>query len=160
MKLTERQKMCTSCEGRIAIDALVCPYCAADQGSASQHQSIQQSLSSLYPPPYAAKNTGPKSVHSKPQEPMPEKRFQQTTSSGIPNIHLDQSTEQQAEDKSSFWPLLLLSIGANLLVIGLLQLFFSNEGLLTLEWDSSYWFVYCLGALPLCYFGYKKAKGL
>ena len=92
---------------------------------------------------------------------MSEKRFQQTTPSGIPNIHLDHSTEQQAaEGKSGFWPLLLLSIGANLLVIGLLQLFFSDGGLLTLEWDSSYWFVYCLGALPLCYFGYKKAKNL
>ena len=62
--------------------------------------------------------------------------------------------------QSSFWPIFMLSIGANLLVIGLLQLFFSDNGILRLEWNSSRWYIYCLAALPLCYFGLQKAKEL
>lgn len=157
MKPNDRQKMCTNCDGRIPVDADLCPYCATEQAQVYlQHKSIQESLTSLYPPPYAAKNTIKTPEQAKP---MSEKRYQQTTPSSSPSIHLDHNEEQQAQaEKSSFWPLLLLSIGANLFVIGVLQLFFSDNGILTLEWDSHYWFVYCLAALPLFYFGFKKAN--
>lgn len=170
MKPNDRQKMCTNCDGRIPLDANLCPYCSSEQGTSGQvylqHKSIQESLTSLYPPPYAAKNANnvkeqfiKNPEYAKPQEPMSERRYQQTTPSSSPNIHLDHTEEQQTSaEKSSFWPLLLLSIGANIFVIGVLQLFFSDNGLLTLQWDSQYWFVYCLGALPLFYFGFKKAN--
>ena len=76
MKPNERQKMCATCDGRIPLDANLCPYCSAEQGTSGQiylqHKSIQESLtSSLYPPPYAVKNT---SNPSQFQEPMSEKR--------------------------------------------------------------------------------------
>jgi hypothetical protein len=45
-------------------------------------------------------------------------------------------------------------------MLGLLQLFFSDSGKLKLEWDSSYWFVYCLAAAPLVLLGFKKANQL
>ncbi len=153
----DRQKMCTNCDGRIPYDAQACPYCGAEQSSAKEqhHQSLQESLTSLYPPPYAEKN--------KPEprkEPMAEKRFNNSML-GTPTIPVDNHQEQQADEgKSSFWPILLLSIGANLLTIGLLQLFFSDNGFLRLEWSSGYWFVYCLAALPLFYLGFKKANTL
>lgn len=155
MKQNDRQKMCPSCEGRIPLDANLCPYCAAEQASSAflHHQSIQDSLTSLYPPPYSAKK------EQKSQDPMIEKKFQ--TASPVLAAPIPHTTEASAaanEEKSSFWPLLFLSIGANLLVIGLLQLFFSDNGLLTLQWKSQYWFVYCLSALPLFYLGFKKVN--
>jgi len=164
MKPNERQKMCATCDGRIPLDANLCPYCSTEQGTSGQvylqHKSIQESLtSSLYPPPYAAKNT---SNPSQFQEPMSEKRsekkFQTAPVASSPHISLDNTEEQSVEEKNSFWPLLLLSVGANLLVLGLLQFFFSDNGLLTLQWDSSYWFIYCLAALPLFYLGFKKIQ--
>ena len=157
MKLNDRQKMCLSCEGRIPLDANLCPYCAAEQGSATflQHKSIQESLTSLYPPPYGAKKESLKVEGS-----MSEKKFQ--AANPIMNTSISHTPAEQSgateEEKSSFWPLLLLSVGANLLVIGLLQLFFSEKGHLTLQWNSKYWFAYCLSALPLFYFGFKKAN--
>lgn len=177
----DRQKMCTSCDGRIPFDAEICPYCAADLSGASaqagsakelHHQSLQDSLTSLYTPPYAGKSAGfmsppgeKKEVLNTPKpeplkEPMAEKRFNNPTAAlGVPTIPMDSSEEQHADEgRSSFWPILLLSVGANLLTVGLLQLFFSDNGFLRLEWDSSYWFVYCLGALPLFFFGFKKAN--
>lgn len=138
------------------------------------HQSLQDSLTALYSPPYSGKSTGlmtpplekKEFLNSRksefPQEPMAEKRFTQPSATfGAPTIPMNSSEEQPVEeDRSSFWPILFLSIGANLLTLGLIQLFFSDNGFLRLEWNSSYWFVYCLAALPLFFFGFKKANAM
>ena len=185
--------MCTTCDGRIPFDAMICPYCAGEQVRSAppaihakelHHQSLQDSLTSLYTPPYAGKglsNLGgekkectnglnfgsgaydPKLNLNKPEPPkdtMADKRFNPSSLSlGAPTIPVDSAEEQQLDEgRSSFWPILLLSIGANLLTIGLLQLLFSDNGFLRLEWDSGYWFAYCLAALPLFFFGFKKAN--
>ena len=182
MNPKDRQKMCTGCDGRIPFDAIICPYCAGEQVAAPatsakelHHQSLQDSLTSLYTPPYAGKipgsekkeftagGYGPKLPLNKPEpqkEPMLEKRFNPASISlGAPTIPVDSTEDQHLDEgRSSFWPILLLSIGANLLTIGLLQLLFSDNGFLRLEWDSGYWFAYCLAALPLFFFGFKKAN--
>ena len=166
MKLSERQKMCTTCEGRIPLDANLCPYCGAEQGTSGQiylqHKSIQESLTSLYPPPYSAKNANSMKEHPiKMSPPESEKKFHPKSLTTNPSIPIDNADEQNAiEEKTSFWPLLLLSIGANMLLLGLLQLFFSDNGFLTLQWDSQYWFIYCLVALPLLYLGFKKVNSV
>ncbi len=183
MKTKDRQKMCCNCDGRIPFDAETCPYCASEQSGKTtapamakelHHQSLQDSLTSQYTPPYAAKNVLFSSSSSdkkeflnsqKPEtlkEPMAEKRFNHSSVSlGVPTIPSEHAEEQNLDEgKNSFWPILLLSLGTNLLTLGLLQLFFSDNGLLRLEWNSSYWFVYCLAAAPLFFFGFKKANAL
>jgi len=177
----DRQKMCTSCDGRIPLDADVCLYCAAEQTGLAvpsksakelHHQSLQDSLTSLYSPPYAGKGTGfmkagsvakevPNMSNPEPlKEPMTEKRFNNPSAAlGVPTIPSESSEQRPADEgRSSFWPILLLSIGANLLTVGLLQLFFSDNGFLRLEWESSHWFIYCLAAIPLFFFGFKKVN--
>lgn len=180
----DRQKMCTSCDGRIPLDAQVCPYCTAEQThdplpqgdfKELRHQSLQDSLTKfetvrpLYPPPYvAAKSTEfahqASSVNtSEPNKgSMVEKRFNSARASlGVPTIPTHSSEEQPVDGgKSSFWPIMLLSLGANLLTLGLLQLLFSDQGFLRLEWNSKYWFLYCLGALPLFFLGFKKVNSM
>ena len=167
----ERQKMCSSCDGRIPIEALHCPYCATEQSSSAfektylQQKALQDSLLSFYPPPYSLKKNNPiKQDEQKsatvllksPQQPVLEKKFVSAASaSSFPKIEEKTEREYQ-EDKNSFWPILLLSIAANLLIVGILQLLFSDEGYLRLEWNSHYWFFYCLASLPLFFLGYKK----
>jgi hypothetical protein len=178
MQPKDRQKMCTSCDGRIPMDADLCPYCAAEQthtaptpSSAKElhHQSLQDSLTSLYTPPYAGKGTGFMNAKtevpniSKPaplKVPMAEKRFSSPSAAlGVPTIPTESHEDQHVDEgRSSFWPIMLLSIGANLLTVGLLQLFFSDGGFLRLEWNSSHWYLYCLAALPLFFFGFKKVN--
>jgi hypothetical protein len=124
--------MCPHCEGRIPLNAEVCPYCQFEA-------SIPSNPKNLEPP-------------------MAERRFTPATPLGIPTIPTQAPSEKVAsESKSSFLPILLLSLGGNLMVIGLLQLLFSDEGFLRLEWKSHYWFAYCLGALPLLFLGLKRA---
>jgi hypothetical protein len=176
-----RQKMCTSCDGRVPLEAEVCPYCAAEMKATLvsisgakelHHRSLQDSLTSLYTPPYGKNssflNQGGEKKEMAPfnkfepplKESMVEKRFNSASPSlGAPTIPVDSNADPNVDQgKNSFWPILLLSIGTNLLTLGLLQLFFSDNGFLRLEWDSSHWFIYCLTALPLFFFGFKKAN--
>ena len=172
--------MCTHCDGRISFEAEVCPYCTAEQTNRGftesdpkelHHQSLQESLTKfetvrpLYAPPYSAGKFTETSSMNKPETgkgPMVEKRFNPARPSlGVPTIPVDSAEEPSTDGRRShFWPIMFLSLGANLLTLGLLQLLFSDRGFLRLEWDSSYWFVYCLGALPLFFLGFKKVNAM
>ena len=173
MQPKDRQKMCSNCDGRIPVEAENCPYCAVDLKEAAvktSHQSIQDSLTALYTPPYAKNSNPPRQQQQTfsfqslqtPKDPMVEKRFNSSSPSlGAPMIPADSNADANAqENRNGFWPILFLSIAANLLMLGLLQFFFSDNGFLRLEWDSSYWYIYCLTALPLFYFGFKKVNTL
>ncbi len=72
-------------------------------------------------------------------------------------FNTSEESNEPVQGQNALMPILFLSIGSNLCLLGLLQFFFSEGGFLKLEWDASYWFVYCLIALPLIYFGIKKA---
>ncbi len=143
----DRQKICSNCDGRIPVNAKECIYCGAEQPEQSEtplfkQQSLQESLSSLYAPIYSTRNQS----HSEQERTPPPLAATAST--------IEEETEEDV--KSKFLPIFLLVIGTNLFTIGLLQLFFSTNGLLALEWNSSYWFFYCFLGLPMCYFGYKQ----
>ena len=169
MKPKDRQKMCSHCEGRIAVEANSCPYCGmpligeseSTVTSASQSGlSSQESLASLYPPPYSNRSFSQvkidnKDLQSKFKAPqaLAENPFAKMPLAGNSIVE-----KQEEEDKSGFMPLLLILLGSNLLTLGLMQAMFSEEGFLRLEWSSKYWFYYCLFAIPLICFGMKKVK--
>lgn len=174
MKPVDRQKICSNCDGRIAIEAEECPYCGTACSVTEvmtapaplfDHQAIQESLTSLYTPPYSNKSAATMKQDKEKNKPKPVTRESHENqlnaslgkfnySPGTPVVE----TEEKVEEKSSFGPLLFLLLGGNLIIIGLLQFFFSENGILRLQWESKYWFVYCLIAAPLLYLGYKKAN--
>jgi len=164
MKPNDRQRLCPHCDATISVDVVICPYCTADLSDFSQkegysslqaakvkNQTLQESVSSLYTPPYAAKGATmtqedkyrPRTESFKEVKPLPQP-------SPIDNL--------QKVEKGSFLAIFLLSLGGVLLILGALQFFFGENGLLTLEWDTNYWFAYCIVALPLLFFGLKKAN--
>jgi hypothetical protein len=53
-------------------------------------------------------------------------------------------------------PILLMTLGAQLLMFGLCMLLFSHQGVLMLKWDARYWFFYIATSIPLLIFGYKR----
>ena len=172
MKPVDKQKMCSNCDGRISHEAIVCPYCGTEQQDTShtnafqaplfKNQSLQDSLTSLYTPPYTQKAPAyaVEEPVKKKAEPLRSPRVEkpilsqpQTTTFAAP-----ETEENSSAAKNSLIPILMLSFGGNLFLLGLLQFFFSSNGTLRLEWDASYWFIYCLLSLPLGYFGFKKLK--
>lgn len=174
MKTTEKQKMCPHCDGMIAIEAEICSYCGHQQvlenkGAQTplfQNQSLQDSLTSLYTPPYSGKR--PQFTQREQQisstvkdnamyKNVTDEKFQDPLQA-ISTAAANESHEKEGE--SSLWTTVFMVVASNFFLLGLLQLFFSENGVLKLEWDGSYWFIYCLISLPLFYMGIKKLKQL
>lgn len=149
MKANKRQKLCCNCEGSVDIDVIVCPYCAADlreEKPEQQHPSFhpnaaprnlnhQQTMQSLYPPPYPLKTE--------------EAAAESTTPPSAPE-----------ETKNIFTPTLLFTLGVQLFLFGLLLFFFSHKGIVLLKWDARLWFLYLFASVPFLVFGYKALSKL
>jgi len=171
MSTTEKEKICVSCEGRIAFDAEVCPYCATKQSGAQnsyqapifQNQSLEDSLTSLYTPPYQGKRPqfGQAETPEYEEEEEEPSMYKSVTEKPELNPLMGATVEETEEpQKSSLWPTAFLLGGTQITILGLMQLLFSKNGTLKLEWNANYWFFYLILGAPLLYFGYKKLKEL
>lgn len=150
MKTKKRQKMCYNCEGEIDLDVIVCPFCAADlreEKPEQKHPTYHPTASiknlntqqSLYPSHYPPKSPG--------EEPHPEEP---------PQIE----TAPEPEAKGILGATLLMTLGVQLLLFGLLMLLFSHKGVLILKWDARFWFLYLFASIPLLIFGYRALSRL
>lgn len=156
MKAIDRQKACPNCSGKIPLDVGQCPYCFAqvpvESGKEASSKSSPFQESSKYAPPYQ-----PKSSLTSNFLVNEEKKFFGESGSHGEEAVLDKQILKEASNKS-FWPILLLSLGGNLLVLGILQFFFAEQGVVKLEMNAGYWFLFLVVSIPLLYFGLKKLK--
>jgi hypothetical protein len=146
MKPKKRQKLCCHCEGEVDLDVIVCPYCAADLREEKPEQlnpPYNPSVRSLNAEKAASQSLYPSSI---PEEAEPAAILE----------------ESAAPDRSQniIGPLLLLTLGAQLLILGLLMALFSHKGSLVLKWDARMWFFYIIASGPLLFFGYRSASKL
>ncbi len=143
MKPKKRQKLCYNCEGEVDLDVIVCPFCAADlrEEKPEQQRSTYNSTASvknmntqqsLYPPAQAPKAAAPEEAMIEEEEAGEEE--------GVKNIYA---------------PIVLMTLGAQLLIFGLLMLIFSSHGTLILKWDARFWFFYIFASIPFLIFGYR-----
>ena len=182
MKQVDRTKACWNCEADVSYEATYCPFCGTDLLTSSiesskqvpkrdekfAEQSLQESLASLYKPPYSVRNRQGLGVPDerenapfKEAEPQKENPLFQSFEKVEPEQILGQNEEMQEEEgtrRGTILPLLFLMIGAHLFALGALLLFCSKDGFVTLEWSSRFWFLYCLISFPLLYFGGKLLK--
>jgi hypothetical protein len=153
MKPKKRQKMCCNCEGEIDLDVIVCPFCAADlreEKPEQQRVSYNAAASlknlntqqSLYPPHYSPK------VAEASQEEV-------AVADESPVVSVE--TE---EAKSIFGPTVLMTLGTQLLLFGILMFLFSSKGVMILKWDARLWLLYIFASVPLLIFGYKSVSKL
>lgn len=151
MEQRTHTKLCPHCDGDVDLEIIVCPYCGKDVNEQKLNPTIQkpvsaagslspeQTLSSLYPPPYKIK-TYDQEMHQEEEaeEVIPEQ------------------PKELIEEKQHLTPVVLFSIGLNLLFFGLFVFLFSSKGGLFLRLNSNLWIVYVLFGCPLIYFGYRK----
>ena len=181
MKTADKQKMCSNCHGRIPVEAETCLYCGQEQAdqlveasaqtTLFEQQSLQDSLTSLYSPPYASKRSA--FLEQEEDPPPPPVRIQPPTRE-IPELKSsfiqkeesfsidkeEESDEASPSSKGSIFSLLLMILGGNVFTLGLMQLFFSEGNTLRLEWHTESWYLYCLAAVPLLFVGYRLASKL
>ena len=183
MQQMDRTKACWNCEADVGCDVTYCPFCGTDllgstinstvnsqkQDTKFSDQSLQESLASLYKPPYSIRNRQGFGV---PDE-REESSFNQIESAtenplfqsyeeakSVEVTDPPEASEPKVENINSgnILPLLFLMIGSHLFVLGALLLFCSKDGLITLQWNSRFWFMYCLLGFPLLYIGARQLK--
>jgi hypothetical protein len=161
MKPADRQKICPNCDGRVAYDATQCTYCFTALQVDNSVPKIftpptpQETFSTLYSPPYSSK---PAETLGNSREASRETRvLPKTTPIYAEKDGGEMIDKTETSETKSFWPLLSLILGGNLLTLGILQFFFSDHGTVRLEINGSYWFLMLLVSLPLFYFGLKSS---
>jgi ribosomal protein L40E len=167
MQTKEKSKMCPHCEGSIPIDAVECRYCGSSLQKKEEKKMAYQtedSLASLYEPPYAPNRTSPNRYSLSRDDPYPKEEELDTEEEEDlfkkkePISRLKKEKVTDEEEKSHIGSLLLLSIGGHLFTLAWLQFFFSDHGILALSWKSRYWPLYLFLSLPFIYHGWKKLK--
>lgn len=140
--------MCYNCEGEIDLDVIVCPFCAADLREEKPEQ-----LRPTYNPSVSLKNLNTQQSLYPPHQgkaPLAEEE------EALPQETAAVISEPEEEKKNIWGPVLLLALGSQLLLFGILLLLFSHKGSLILKWDARIWYVYVGAAIPLLIFGYKS----
>lgn len=181
MKQLDRTKGCWNCEADVSYEATYCPFCGTDLLNSSSEnqttpqdtkfadQTIQESLASLYKPPYSVRDRQGLGVPDEREEstfkevepPKEDPLFQSYEQVEVKHQEIvSEETEVEVTRRGSILPLLFLMMGTHFLVLGMLLLFCSKGGVVTLEWSSRFWFVYCLMGFPLIYFGNRLLKSL
>lgn len=178
MSQNKRMKMCTCCDGYVDLDVIVCPYCGSDLSNVSgvkpqkkeevfpgaqykKKMSVEETLSSLYPPPYNPKNIPePDIMKNSSDDPIinTSRKFNFMEEEKVNVAEKVQEKKVDQNSTSSFFrilPILLFSIGVNVLLLGLYLLIFSTNGEIFIRWNADLWYVYMIVSIPLVAFGYK-----
>ena len=158
MSQNELTKLCPNCDGSVAMQVSLCPYCGSSvfesTKDASKNPAVdpnvktlspEETLASLYPPPYR-----PKTIDTQMEE-EEEETFEEEE---------EEEDVTQEEQKGAIVPTILFWLGVNVLVFSVLLLVFSNEGALYLKWNAKYWFLYSVSSFPLLFLGYKGLKNI
>ncbi|MGL4348547.1 MAG: hypothetical protein ACRCSV_03725 [Chlamydiales bacterium] len=176
MSMNTTKQICWYCEGNVSIEAQQCCFCGSELSNENNHSSpvetdtlssdppyesqisvdtpLDESLARFYKPPYL--------IRERFATPAPIEKVDKM-------IHVasdlsDRLDEEEISDTASpseevgnsdALSLLLLSLGAFLLTLGLLLFFFEEEGSVTLQWNTNYWFIYCFLSFPALYFGFR-----
>jgi len=178
----DRTKVCWHCEADVSYEATYCPFCGADlltspSESTAQFpksdgkfsdQTLQESLASLYKPPYSIRDRRGLGVPDEREEAL-FKQAEVSKENPLFHFHDQKEAQQPSEEvnqeeksmrRGTILPLLFLMIGVHLFILGVLLLFCAREGVVTLEWSNRFWFIYCLASFPMLYFGVRLLKNL
>lgn len=151
MNAIPKKKLCWNCEGDIPLNEESCPYCGVSARSISLEQ-FQENLS----PPY---RLGPVQKDTTiPLSPY--------ASAEVENVQEQEDTLTEEEKsslndfKSVTYPLLMLIAGSVFFLFGCMLLLFSENGLFTLSWNASIWYIYLGLSVPLLFFGWRTLQKL
>ena len=154
----ERKKLCPYCEGTVDIDAMTCIYCGSSllMNCSSERVAAMQDpaadLTSQYQPPYSKSPYG----YIDPTSSVPPYTEEEEKKKSSKK----KAAKKESADKHYISSMFLLSLGANLFALAWFIFFFSDHGVLTLEWKTKHWFLYFLTSMPCLYFGWQKLREL
>lgn len=163
MEKGQKMRVCINCEGNMGIEDPFCPYCG-------QNQEAPPANRDKFAPPYKLVQPEipiPQPFY-KPQEAKtvlkPEDQLKVQVSSVQKVEKAQEKNEepltQNAKMRSFLLSLILMMCGSTFLLFSLSLFLFGQDGVLTVHWRSSHWYVYSLLALPLLLIGWKHSNKL
>lgn len=153
MTKNQKKRLCWNCEGSVSIAAETCPYCGVSVVPASLDAPIHNFAPS-YRPGAPQEGAIPRSLYAPEEKILLQEEIQ-------PRIKEIEESENSLDSfKSSLIAVVLLLVGSVFFMFGLVLVLFSNNGLLTLQWDASVWFVYFGLSFPLLLMGWRALSKL
>ena len=154
MNTNPKKKMCWNCEGNVAIDNEACPYCGVSFNVSPMAGTDPNltAFASPFKPTTTAALSVPKAPYTSPAEEVKEPQESPPPFTEEPEFAL-------SDLHRTLLTLISLSLGSLLLIFSAILFLFSDaNGVFTLHWNGSYWYLYLLIAIPLIYFGWKTMK--
>lgn len=154
MSRTERKKLCWNCEGSVSLEVEYCPFCGV-----SVVPAFLEGAEVEFAPPYAALPKGhdfgiPKSPFASDSDTVHQEIHEERKEIAVDHQPGVDEFRRVAVSVS------LLLAGSVFFLFSIALGLFSNNGVFTLRWDATYWFIYTLLALPLLFFGWRSLMKL
>ncbi|MFT4551949.1 MAG: hypothetical protein ACI9S8_000570 [Chlamydiales bacterium] len=148
------RKHCWNCEGEVHVQSFQCHHCGSDL-------TPQEQENDAFAPPY--QSSGASSENSSiPKPPYPMNYSQQELTvteeewNGSSSSPTEQSSNMEKSAKTLVLTLVLLTTGSVFFLFSLVLLLFSNDGILTLRWNSEHWPLYLIVSLVSLFYGLKN----
>jgi hypothetical protein len=125
-----------------------CPFCGV-----SVVPATLEGVNPLFAPPYAMGAAVSSRVPPSPYESEDASSYSAENAAA----KSDEENAGPAVDnfKRTVISIALLLTGSVFFMFALALAFFSHNGVLTLQWESAYWYVYGLVAIPMVFFGWR-----
>lgn len=135
--------------------AEVCPYCGVSVVPATL-ENVSASFSPSYRMGGEPQDNGiPRSLYATHTE-AEQTEQEEVLMAGDEAVQaIDENQPAIDQFQRMFFATILLLSGSVFFLFGVILWLFSEDGMLTLRWDSTFWFIYAVLALPLLFFGWR-----
>lgn len=155
-RAASKKKICWNCEGDVPRESVNCPYCAVylhpeEDELSIDHDDDDEDLT----PPYQI-NTSLEETETLNSFPGSKESIKTKPS----ELGAGRFTIAFSGWKSVVIPLTSLLFGTLFLLFSFLLFVFSQNGVLTLQWNSDLWIIYGIIAFPLLFIGWKTLQAI
>lgn len=155
MSAVPKKKLCWNCDGNVSREVDNCPYCGV-----YIHAEELEENSSWNPSYRPASKTEeiPTPIYQIQTEQEEEEVSESQNSEEIENpVVLNHFSTQLKRD---VFPILFLMMGSIFFLFGIVLFLFSQNGVLTLQWQGSYASYFLIASIPLVGFGWWFLQNL
>lgn len=149
MEPTPKKKLCWNCDGHVALQEELCPFCGVYLSPTLETGVYEPSQ--VLAPPYRIVSAEQESHTFIPPSPFNLTQPQEATQESPTNIELSPVVGL----KEMILTMILLFAGSLFFLFSIFMFLFGYNGTFSLSWNADYWYVYLIIALPLFAFGWR-----
>lgn len=146
-----KQKLCWNCEGSVATHIENCPYCGVYLSPDQQEEFNFD----LLKPPYPLQSDEADEAVNVPKAPYTPDEIKEE-----PLFEEKKSYKFLFIPFETILPLVGLTSGVVFALFSLALYLFSDNGILTLQWNADYWYIYALLAAPALCLGWYSLSNI